>query len=134
MSDQDLLEQISELAAREDALRTSEKQTQYDAFLTMQGQIAALVHVLRLKGIFSPEEVKSWEKVSEDASNLMKDMAQANHERQIASTYEDVYISTKKALVTTKSLCEMFGVLTDPIDKQLHELEKEWEEYKRVNE
>jgi hypothetical protein len=120
---------MKQLAVQEDALQQAEKQTQHDVFLTMQGQFAALVFILRSKGILLPEDVKTWEGLSERVTSLMKDLTQATLELQMVNSPEDVYLSTKKALVTSRTLCELFDGDIAAIDGQLQFLESEWQKH-----
>lgn len=70
-----------------DLLRAERKQ-EITQTTTMQGQIVALVMILRDAGILSKEHVDAWEKKSEHVANLLNQMATAS-EVQSSDSEED---------------------------------------------
>jgi hypothetical protein len=132
MNDQDQLrEDMLALAQAEDLQRVEEKEIQVQAVLHIQGQIAGLVHVLRSNGILSPADVKIWERESEQASESLRNIINCNTSRAKAQTMEDVFNSTKAALLSARTVAQMMGSDVEPLDQQLAELEMQWVAHKK---
>lgn len=131
MNDQDLLDEMQQLAEAEDQQRMNEKRAQTQTFTHVQGQIAGLVHVLRSKGILSAEDVKTWEQKSEHISSLMNALIQLDIDRAEATTAEEVLSATRAALITAKDLAVIMGGDGSDIDKQLDALEQQWVAYQK---
>lgn len=129
MKDQDLLGQLSELAAAEDNQRAKEQEGQIGALLTLQGQISSLVVMLRSKGIFSLEDVKAWEKASEESSQHLHALLRANSDRERARTPEEAYQATRQALMSARQLASMISAdSVKDIDAKIEELEAMWKQ------
>jgi hypothetical protein len=59
-------------------LFTAERHQEIKQLTTMQGQIVALVIILKSENVLSKESIDQWETLSENTANLMYRMARAN--------------------------------------------------------
>jgi len=96
------LENVAELMA-------AEREKEITQATTMQGQIVALVMMLREKGLFSQEDVDEWERRSDSVQKVLVKLLQAQEELERAEEEEDCYRATAKALDLSIKFSIMLG-------------------------